>query len=236
MQAINLLISESAPVFYVLGLDREKIAAGLAAKYEKLLPYLSGKDPKKEPVGLPGPEFGYAFLERFIQIPFLLPQPTDEDVEKLLDSLGAAAAGGGAEQSDAPPVDPGLLVELSFDSPSRAGGGENGGTVVRVQSTPAEAVREPVPTACSDRKPNRPVRNPSRCDKSVEVGLKGLNESGARFVVWIADIVGELDPHRVANYVRHLSQEGDEYQQVGCRPAYPQQHLEQQRLPCRLCP
>src|SRR5262249_50620788 len=36
MQALNLLISNSAPVFYILGLDREKIAAGLAAKYDKL--------------------------------------------------------------------------------------------------------------------------------------------------------------------------------------------------------
>src|SRR6476646_7584246 len=74
MQALNLLISESAPVFYVLGLDREKIAAGLAVKYEKLMPYLSGSTFAKGLSGSSGIEFGYAYLEKFIQLPFLVPQ------------------------------------------------------------------------------------------------------------------------------------------------------------------
>ena len=118
MQALNLLISESAPVFYVLGLDREKIAAGLAAKYEKLLPYLSSKYADKVPLAVAGTEFGYAFLEKFVQLPFLVPRPNTADVEKLLDSLGSAPAEAQKRTGAEIAIDPGLLVEISADSMS----------------------------------------------------------------------------------------------------------------------
>jgi KAP family P-loop domain len=118
MQALNLLISESAPVFYILGLDREKIAAGLAAKYEKLLPYLSGDATSKGSSGAIGTEFGYTYLEKFIQLPFLVPQPAEKDVDKLLDSLGPKAESAPRESAPPPQVDPGLLVSLSTDSES----------------------------------------------------------------------------------------------------------------------
>jgi hypothetical protein len=115
MQALNLLISESAPVIYVLGLDREKIAAGLAVKYEKLLPYLAVEaGGRTGDVAAAGLEFGYTYLEKFIQLPFLVPQ-ADTDIDPFLNSLGAAASqrGTGTPAAD---VDPGLLVELSADS------------------------------------------------------------------------------------------------------------------------
>jgi hypothetical protein len=118
MQALNLLISESAPVFYVLGLDREKIAAGLAAKYEKLLPYLSGDASGKGSIGTVGAEFGYTYLEKFIQIPFLVPQPAERDIDKLLDSLAPQAETTPVAPGPPAHVDAGLLVSLSTDSAS----------------------------------------------------------------------------------------------------------------------
>src|SRR5207237_10378875 len=41
MQALNLMIADSPQLIFIIGMDREKVAAGLAVKYEKLLPYLS---------------------------------------------------------------------------------------------------------------------------------------------------------------------------------------------------
>jgi ribosome modulation factor len=116
MQAINLLISESQLVVYILGLDREKIAAGLAAKYKELLPFLTSKKEDELSIGISGSEFGYNFLEKFIQIPFFIPQPTDSDVDNLLDSLNGtpeAKATGSKSPSD---LNAGLLVQLSRDS------------------------------------------------------------------------------------------------------------------------
>ncbi len=40
MRAINLMLSDSGPIVFIIGMDREKIAAALAVKHEKLLPYL----------------------------------------------------------------------------------------------------------------------------------------------------------------------------------------------------
>ncbi|RZU40038.1 P-loop NTPase fold protein [Edaphobacter modestus] len=85
MQSINLLLSDSSQIVHILGIDREKIAAGLAAKYHVLLPYL---DERKEiSLGRLGLEFGFSFLEKFIQIPFQVPRPTKREVKLFLDAL-----------------------------------------------------------------------------------------------------------------------------------------------------
>jgi WD40 repeat protein len=102
MQAINLLISDSPRVFFIVGMDRDKVAAGLAVKYEKILPYLSAvSQDRKDAINadrlttqksgdldaLNGLEFGYSFIEKFIQIPFRIPQPAELGLAKLLDSI-----------------------------------------------------------------------------------------------------------------------------------------------------
>jgi WD40 repeat protein len=100
MQAINLLISDSPQVFFIVGMDRDKVAAGLAVKYEKILPYLCApaRDQDQQPgvhesVTKPsfdatkGLEFGYSFIEKFIQIPFRIPQPGELGLATLLDLI-----------------------------------------------------------------------------------------------------------------------------------------------------
>lgn len=116
MQALNMLISDSAPVFYILGLDREKIAAGLAAKYEKLLPYLAESVTAQPNTASVGIEFGYTYLEKFIQLPFLVPQPAQKEIDKLMDSLGSAAREQNLPGAPGSEVDPGFIVQLSADS------------------------------------------------------------------------------------------------------------------------
>jgi hypothetical protein len=80
MQALNLMISDSLNIIYILGIDREKIAAGLAAKFENLLPYLSNENYKSSKL-----DFGYAYLEKFLQMPFRLPQPSPSALIKIVD-------------------------------------------------------------------------------------------------------------------------------------------------------
>lgn len=96
MQALNLMMSsDRRGLIFIIGMDRQKVAAGLAVKNEKLLPYLtanrtatarpnSAVDPE---LGL---EFGYAFIEKFIQIPFFLPTPKPKNVEKFFDEIAKA--------------------------------------------------------------------------------------------------------------------------------------------------
>jgi hypothetical protein len=82
MQALNLLMLDEPQLVFILGMDREKVAAGLAAKHEKLLPYLGHRPDCTSPVD--GLAYGYQFIEKFIQIPFPLPRPGTADVDKML--------------------------------------------------------------------------------------------------------------------------------------------------------
>lgn len=100
MQAINLLISDSPQVFFIVGIDRDKVAAGLAVKYEKLLKYLSVASKNGENAATAedgdsatnGLRFGHSFIEKFIQIPFRIPQPAELGLSKLLDNISPLIA------------------------------------------------------------------------------------------------------------------------------------------------
>ena len=95
MKALNLMIADEHPLIFIIGLDRGKVAAGIAVKHEKLLPYLfanaspNGSDPsstnRKEIQN--GLEYGYDFIEKFIQLPFLVPRLGGDDLENYLEFL-----------------------------------------------------------------------------------------------------------------------------------------------------
>jgi hypothetical protein len=102
MSAINLMLSDDPRVVFIIGMDREKVAAGLAVKHEKILPYILASRTynrsnfsNKELVGL---EFGYEFIEKFIQLPFRIPQPDAAQIENLLTGLSQNTP----ENNDAP--------------------------------------------------------------------------------------------------------------------------------------
>lgn len=80
MQAINLILTNDDRLVFILGLDRARVAAGMAAKHEDLLDILDEK-PAEEPSKL---GFGYQYLEKFIQIPFLVPEPKEEEIRGLM--------------------------------------------------------------------------------------------------------------------------------------------------------
>ncbi|MDZ8053862.1 MAG: GUN4 domain-containing protein [Aulosira sp. ZfuVER01] len=94
MQALNLMISNDPHIIFILGMDREKVAAGLAVKYKDILPYLPSSSiaPNTDNQDtrssfLSGIEYGYAFLEKFIQIPFQVPQPAESDFKRFLSTI-----------------------------------------------------------------------------------------------------------------------------------------------------
>jgi len=128
MQAINLMISDQGPLIFIMGIDREKVAAGLAVKNEKLLPYLSLDTPKKDRLAdsLQGIAYGYEFIEKFIQVPFVLPEPTDADIEYLLTGRKPAAevakpqpgtAPAAAAKADVSPTRAHVTLDLGKDAP-----------------------------------------------------------------------------------------------------------------------
>ncbi len=91
LQGINLMISDSTQVVFVIGIDRRKVGAALAVKYKDILPYFPvvQTSQKGEQAGdvVSGLEFGYGFLEKFIQVAFQVPRPSKSHLEHFLRSL-----------------------------------------------------------------------------------------------------------------------------------------------------
>ncbi len=117
MQALNLMIPDDSDpahlrLVFILGLDREKVSAGLAVKFKDLLPYLGSPAPADENETEPennrtentaatasksaalsrqeraaGVRFGHSFIEKFIQLPFLVPRPRTEDLDRFVEDL-----------------------------------------------------------------------------------------------------------------------------------------------------
>jgi len=86
MQAINLMIGDDDHLIFILGMDREKIAAGITLKCKDLLPYLE-MGPSGAPIARHAAAFGYSYLEKFIQITFRVPRPSESGIEEFLQSL-----------------------------------------------------------------------------------------------------------------------------------------------------
>jgi hypothetical protein len=87
MQAINLMIGDDNHLIFILGMDREKIAAGIALKYRELIPFLEA-DPTGTQTARHRASFGYSYLEKFIQITFRVPRPGESGLEEFLKSMG----------------------------------------------------------------------------------------------------------------------------------------------------
>lgn len=77
-------------IICVLGMDREKVAAAVAAKHEKLLPLLMKTDTNGKVSRENSMIFGHEFLEKFIQLTLHLPPMQGKDLEEFLTSIAGA--------------------------------------------------------------------------------------------------------------------------------------------------
>lgn len=133
MQALNLMIAEEQPIVFIIGMDREKIAASLAVKFKDIIPYVGSELPGDALANTEAAralEYGSEFIEKFVQLSLRVPQPREDDVARLLQSLSGGVvrrrSQGPVEQTGAPAATPDV-------SPVR--GGDDG--------RPAALPREP---------------------------------------------------------------------------------------------
>ena len=80
IQSINLLIADELKLFFILAVDSKKIAAGIANKYKDDLPLLTEKE--KELSYSEMLNFGYEYLDKFIQISFKMPSPQLKNIDE----------------------------------------------------------------------------------------------------------------------------------------------------------
>jgi hypothetical protein len=76
--------ADDAKLIFIIGMDRELVAASLAARYEPLLPYLTlSASERGSTLAQRGIDYGYAFMEKLIQLPFRVPIATAERLSNL---------------------------------------------------------------------------------------------------------------------------------------------------------
>lgn len=208
MQALNLLIAESQNLIFIIGMDREKVAAGLAVKYEKLLPYLAsaatlaegdgkgGARPAPTPDGQPaaktptasdsadGLEYGYTFIEKFIQIPFRVPQPGEPELRKMLAGLSRKRGKDGEEQPDEPArtkavvkVEPG---QSPPDARTAAVDGSDREAMRRIPAVRDIIVGRPTSAAQAPGGGSVPAA-PGAADEQAAKAAEAAREASARF-------------------------------------------------------
>ncbi len=82
MQALLMLLSSSPKIALIVGLDRDKVAAAMATRQEKLLPYLYKVQPAE--AYKRGMEYGQRFIEKFIQLSYILPTPRSDSLKAMV--------------------------------------------------------------------------------------------------------------------------------------------------------
>ena len=95
MQAVYLMTADNPHIIFILGMDREKLAASIALRQKAILPYLqsssvnlNGESDEKQNLS-EGLEYGYTFIEKFVQLPFQVPRPSSDpkNLDKFFDAL-----------------------------------------------------------------------------------------------------------------------------------------------------
>jgi hypothetical protein len=111
MQGLNMMISDSPRLIFIIGMDREKVAAGVAAKYKDLLPFLNPEyGPLNTPDGLrQARNYGYSFLEKFVQLSFQIPRASAIFTMDFINSLSSTDR----QTNDLPPVQYRSVLEIT---------------------------------------------------------------------------------------------------------------------------
>ena len=87
MQALLMLLSTAPKIALILGLDREKVAAAMATRQENILPYLYRVQPAE--IYKRGLDYGQAFIEKFIQVSYILPTPRSNSMKAMVNPESA---------------------------------------------------------------------------------------------------------------------------------------------------
>lgn len=92
LQALNMMISNDPQIIFILGMDREKVAAGITYKQKNVLPYLASirgnKQDPTENYNLSNKlDYGFSYLEKFVQLSFTLPKPSENSLNDFFTKL-----------------------------------------------------------------------------------------------------------------------------------------------------
>lgn len=200
LQAIQLILSssvedykahkkeQSAPkLIFILGIDREKVAAGVTVKYEKLLSYLFAKEEYKnsseEEINRKGLCFGHEFIEKFIDVPFRLPKPCKETCIHLV------------TEKKSPPKSSDTVTEKKQKSPKKTENNITGTSQTTDQDPSNDRAAEPLP---SDPQPTKEKEQEEK--KLFEASIDYDSDLMQEMIPMTAELL-DNNPRRVKHFV-----------------------------------
>lgn len=118
MQGLNLMISDSEKIIFIIGMDRDKVAAGIAAKFKDQMRFLtpSHLSLDTEKGIMEALEFGHNYLQKFIQLSFQVPKPSQDFLSKFIDDLGGKEEIREKRRAGENVFDPSLFLDDGEDS------------------------------------------------------------------------------------------------------------------------
>lgn len=94
MRGLSILTTTGQQqLVFVLGLDRRKVAAGIAMKNAGAIPYLNPNATTPRALNEAGLTYGLEFIEKLIQLPFAVPTPSEADVTRFIGSFSKPTEG-----------------------------------------------------------------------------------------------------------------------------------------------
>ncbi|VTT86000.1 Phage T7 exclusion protein [Halorubrum sp. DM2] len=87
MEGINALVSVETSIFFIVAMDRDKVAASVAKKHQDPVESERNIVDNKTDQQNPDITYGNKYLQKFIQISFQVPSPSKQNVEDFVESL-----------------------------------------------------------------------------------------------------------------------------------------------------
>ncbi|MGB3507883.1 MAG: P-loop NTPase fold protein [Microcoleaceae cyanobacterium] len=93
LQALNMMISNDPNIIFILGMDREKVAAAITFKQKNVIPFLAsiarenqdeknGNDKLSKQI-----DYGFSFLEKFVQLSFSVPAASQNTLNNFVEKI-----------------------------------------------------------------------------------------------------------------------------------------------------
>ncbi|NEP38348.1 MAG: hypothetical protein F6K35_03355 [Okeania sp. SIO2H7] len=96
LQGINMMISDDPNLIFILGMDREKVAASITFKQKDVIPFLASiaqenqKWENRNDRSIKQVDYGFSFLEKFVQLSFSVPESSPDTLNNFLEKVSGS--------------------------------------------------------------------------------------------------------------------------------------------------
>ncbi|NET41286.1 P-loop NTPase fold protein [Okeania sp. SIO2B3] len=93
LQGLNMMIPDDPNLIFILGMDREKVAASITFKQKNVIPFLASIAKENQELengndrSIKQVDYGFSFLEKFVQLSFSVPESSPNTLNNFLEKV-----------------------------------------------------------------------------------------------------------------------------------------------------